>query len=530
MFSLFKRNKQNPTTVIRLLLKSLNVKVSPSTLVRTLEEHPDYPNLLAISDSLAEWHLPNQAFKISKEEYNTNDLQFPFVAHLNTNGGIYMLVHEIKDNLVTYSNELKIKGSIAESDFLNQWSGVALYVQKVSKSGEKDYKVNLINSIVTKFHLPLFIFFIIVGLFQTIDFNNINLSIAMLLLIKLIGVTVSILLLIHSIDANNPFIQNLCSLGQKNNCNAILKSDAAKVTSWLSWSEVGFYYFTGTFISLLFVSNSYSLLAWLNLLALPYTIYSVSFQYKHKNWCVLCCTVQAILIAEFLININTTYALYIDFKIVIKGIMYLLLAFTLPILSWVILKPILLKAALTKPLKNQLRKFKYNSDLFNQILQNQPRYAIPDDLMPIALGNTDAKITITMVSNPFCEPCAKAHQVLDEWIKTRDDIQLKVVFSTANHDNDQKTKVARHLRALSLIKDNKLIEEALNDWYNQSEKKYENWALSYPVNWSEGLSIVTEKQKKWCELTEITFTPTIFINGYKLPQPYRLEDIKYLIN
>jgi len=32
--------------------------------------------------------------------------------------------------------------------------------------------------------------------------------------------------------------------------------------------------------------------------------------------------------------------------------------------------------------------------------------------------------------------------------------------------------------------------------------------------------------KAWCEKEGITHTPTIFINGYKLPKEYRIEDLK----
>ena len=38
-----------------------------------------------------------------------------------------------------------------------------------------------------------------------------------------------------------------------------------------------------------------------------------------------------------------------------------------------------------------------------------------------------------------------------------------------------------------------------------------------------------KKQKEWCELTDIDATPTIFINGRKLTEPYQTEDIKYFV-
>ncbi|RZK43163.1 MAG: hypothetical protein EOO90_04145 [Pedobacter sp.] len=180
-------------------------------------------------------------------------------------------------------------------------------------------------------------------------------------------------------------------------------------------------------------------------------------------------------------------------------------------------------------LKSQLKKFKYNSDLFNQALKNQPRYALPDDLMPIVLGNPEAKTTITMVSNPFCGPCAKTHQVLDQWLKTRDDVKIKIVFTTTDQDGDENTKISRHVSALSLLNDAELLGKALNDWYKQGDKKYEEWAGRYPVEYNANFAAVTARQKEWLKMAEITHTPTLFVNGYKLPDPYQLEDIKHLL-
>ncbi|MNL16035.1 hypothetical protein D3C87_1370560 [compost metagenome] len=150
--------------------------------------------------------------------------------------------------------------------------------------------------------------------------------------------------------------------------------------------------------------------------------------------------------------------------------------------------------------------------------------------MPIVLGNTEAETIITMVSNPFCGPCATTHKTLDNWLNMRDDIQVKIVFTTANHDDDPKTKVARHLTALSLHGDKKKVEQALNDWYDSDKKDYDTWAKNYPMQVNGEMEVVTQRQKEWCELTEVTFTPTILVNGYKLPDPYRLDDIKYLLS
>jgi len=54
--------------------------------------------------------------------------------------------------------------------------------------------------------------------------------------------------------------------------------------------------------------------------------------------------------------------------------------------------------------------------------------------------------------------------------------------------------------------------------------------LNIPVT-KTSIKLEFEKhpQQQWCAPAKISFSATVFINGYKLPDPYHLEDIKYLI-
>lgn len=529
MASIFNNNKPNVESVVCALLKKLNVKVSYTTITNCLQDHPEYPSLLAISDCLTEWGVSNQSYKIDLKDFDESDLYYPFIAHLPESGGRYVVVTKIENHQVYYSDEKSSMVVIPMVDFLKRWQGIALHGTANTSNGELNYKTARFKESLQQLIAPLAILLGIGLLYMFFAAQPFQLSILVLSFLKLSGISLSVLLLMQSLNANNPFIRNLCSLGGKNDCNAILKSDAAKLTAWLSWSEVGFFYFTGSFLSLLFVPASISILAWLSVLALPYTVYSISYQYRTKNWCILCCGVQGIIVLEAVTFLTTQSFQHSKFNVPLKTMLLTAAMFLIPILIWAFLKPFFTTSAQLTPIKQQLKKFKYNSDLFNQALKNQPRYAVDDALMPIRLGNAAAEIVITMVSNPFCGPCAKAHQTIDEWLQYRDDIQLKLVFTSSNVDDDPRTKVSRHLSALSNLENKELVGRSLNDWYNSKSKNYENWAVKYPVDLNDGLAQVTEKQNAWCELAEITFTPTILVNGYKLPEPYKLEDVKYLL-
>ena len=516
----------NTVWVVKSLLHILNVKVNTSTVRRTLKSHPDYPSLSAVSECLNEFNVPNQCYQIILDEYDKNDLLFPFIAFLPENNGSFIIIKNISNDTIHFSSEDNQHGQMSEKEFLSKWKGIALHAEASEKSIEKDYFKNKIAQYF-KYFAPLFIIVVICAI-SYIVFKNYNLSVWFLgvCAIKIIGACISILLLIQSINSNNHLILGLCNLTGKNNCNSLLKSDASKVNSWLNWSEVGLFYFSGSLISLIILPQSIGLISWLGALTLPYTIYSISYQYRIKNWCILCCGVQLTLWMEF---IALTAGSFFNSNIIFDNLYFIAICFFTPAFIWFFLKPFFVSASEIKLLQKQLQRFKYNGQLFNQTLTSQPKYAIHDDLMPIVLGNPDAKHVITMVSNPFCEPCGKAHETLSKLLSTNEDIQLKIVFSTNNQDHDERSKVAKHLIAFGTRHNKAQAREILEFWYKECVK-YDQLTEKFPLNFNEEINEAMENQKKLCNLANITFTPAFFINGYKLPEPYRINDLKYLID
>ena len=72
MFSQFEPNVKATIAFLKLL----NVKVNASAVNETLQNHPDWPSLLCISDSLKKWNVPNGAGKI--DVTNIDELPTPF--------------------------------------------------------------------------------------------------------------------------------------------------------------------------------------------------------------------------------------------------------------------------------------------------------------------------------------------------------------------------------------------------------------------------------------------------------------------
>ncbi len=182
-----------------------------------------------------------------------------------------------------------------------------------ANSGEKDYQLNrkkeiaATNKTYSLIAASVLIFFSTVYFLFTFFAGNFIMTAAVLLLIKMLGLAVTILLLVYEIDKSNAFVKSICTAGRQSNCGAVLQSKASKIIG-MSWSEAGFFYFASTFLFLLFPSatfvNKIFVLSIANCLAAPYILFSVYYQWKVvKQWCPLCLSVQAVLAMELIWSI-----------------------------------------------------------------------------------------------------------------------------------------------------------------------------------------------------------------------------------
>lgn len=517
--------KNNILTVVRQLLDQLKIKVNTGTLLRNLKSHPNYPSLLTISDCLTMLKIENNVYRIENELFSLSDLPFPFITYFSENKNTFLLVTDIYEGKLRISNEKHKNISMSDKDFLSSWESVILHAEPNEQSGELNFHQNRIYLLLQKMTIPFFLLSLFYSIYLTFNLNPFYWYILVLCIIKFVGIVITTALVAQSINLRHALIDSVCSANNINSCNALLNSKAAKVTSWLTWSEVGIFYFLSSFLVILIFPTLVPFLFWINTLALPYTLYSISYQYRMKKWCILCCTVQGLLIMELIVFSFSKVGLGFSqhFNLLFPASLCLLI----PITIWGLLKPILVEIPTSKKLKLQLNKFRYDSELFNTSLTNQAQYVIDNNFFPIVLGNAKSDTIITIISNPFCSSCSYVHHFFNEWLAWRDDFQVMTILVGYN---DRHKKVILHMMALGLLDDRNIVKTAMDEWFNKADQTFEKWAEKHPVVITEQVNAAYTKVENWCEMVDIMSTPTILINGYKLPDAYQLEDLKYLIN
>lgn len=536
-------------------LKLLKVKVNNATVNETLQNHPDWPSLLCITDSLNKWSIPNGVGKIDVDKIA--ELPIPFIACTYDKENPMMIitlaiVTQVSDTTVQIFQKNYNKPFIeSKQDFLKKWNGVYLIAEPNEHSGESNYKVNrqkaFLNSLIPAAafaSLIMLSFFFLNSVISVSSFSAVSIYIQYFILLT--GVVVTSLLLWYEIDKTNPLLQKVCTGIAKGNCNAILTGKQAKLFSWLSWSEVGFFYFVGSLLVILvgpavILSNSevsaglstnagLFVLAWLNILALPYTVFSVYYQWRiAKQWCILCLAVQALLVLGG-INVIANSFLFPLPQLPFLLIANCLLLFALPALLWFAVRPYILRLQQAKNTKREYLRIKFNNEIFDTLLKKQKAITIPTDGLGIDLGNPGATNTIIKVCNPYCGPCAKAHPKIEELIEQNKNVKAKIIFTTPNSKTHTAYNITNHLVAIAAQNNHTKTKQALDDWYLAAIKNYDAFAKKYPMNGEllkQGDKI--EAMDKWSKELEVFATPTIFVNGYQLPDAYGIEDLLYFL-
>ncbi len=514
----------NPVAVLQAWLRKVKVPVSQTTIRQTVENHPDYPSLLSLSDALDEWQIDNAALHLNSVE-QLRELPTPFVAYHTAQSGFYVLVESVAGESITFVEPTsRQRQTETLEQFQQHWSGVVLLAEKTEQSGEADYATLRRNERLNALRLPFAVASI--GLLLLLALSVVLPTLtglqAVWLLTKAVGLTLSIALVMKQLGHSNALTGRFCQTLSKAGCESVLQSPAATVVGNVHWSDVGLVYFAGGLLAAFLSSTQPQvspILGWLALLSLPYVVFSIYYQARvARQWCALCLGVQVVLLIESALALSQPLTLPTAFLpyAAFAG------AFLLPTALWLVGKPLWQQANETDSLRRQLARFKNNPDLFAALLQKQPQAPLwrPDAL--ITLGNPDAEHVLTVVTNPYCGPCAKMHRTLEELLSKRPNLRAEIIFLACDGPTGRATTVLRHLLAL----EDRV--SALNDWYAQDAKDYEQWAKHWPVYPEQTPFERAKAHCDWCLLGKIEATPTLFIDGHKLPEVYKLADLQHV--
>jgi uncharacterized membrane protein len=511
------------------LVKKANIKVTATSLKKELIAHYDFPSLASISDVLEQFNVPNLATKLNPKQLL--QIPLPALAHLNIDEGCFVTIMNISGNLIEWNhNTLGIKSESID-DFSTKWDGVTLLIEPNEDSGEADYEKNSRAEFIESLRTPSIIVGLLICLFFLIYpiIKNYTLSLHWqfygLIATKSIGTILSILLIWYGLDANNPYLNKICQLNKKTNCQNILSSEAANIGGIISWSEVGLIYFLGGLLSLLFFQkNPIPLLQIISLFALPYTFWSVYHQaFIAKIWCPLCICVQALLWIEFIISLPILIKPIPFENFAELGVCFLFVANLIAL----IIKP-LKDSFQTENLNIEIQKLKFNPD-FVQSLLSKEAFLPPFDhkMQMIEIGNSESETVFQIVINPVCGACRQKFLDIIEIVAHNDEVKYQLILSSASKQDEISNQITKTILGAA---NNSQMIEALYAWFLKENQDFEIWrkALEYTMDNEKG-----ENQRlmhrQWLDEANITHVPVTYLNNVEIPTMYNAKEALKLL-
>ncbi|SHJ33179.1 vitamin K epoxide reductase family protein [Aquimarina spongiae] len=504
----------NLSTSLLSYLKQENIVLDKEAFNFRLLTHPNYPGLSSIVNTLEYFDITCDAYQVDIK--NLNSTPDHYLTFLKGRYGKQDLHHvQKKDN--TYYLDTQ-KTSIAH--LKNRWKGIVLLLEgKTNQTSKNSAKTRSLIPILGISSLLIFIGLIV-------NYNTVLES--LFYIFPLTGLVLSILSLKHIFQIENPVFDKFCKISTNSDCNSVINSKKWKIFEKISFSDISLIFFLSQLVSYFalsiadYTSAFFAYQTTILYCSLAIIAASIYFQkFVEKKWCPICLGISAILIIE------AVYIQYlIEFKhhyntnaLLLFGAIVLGLTF-----SWTHLKKLFNRLRFLEEIEIKSTRFLRNYSVFKTAILKT------HSIDPITLNSNNADLTITLITNPFCDYCQQAHSLLEK-IKAKypNRVSLDLLLNIDIEDEYEEYKlVCQRMITMQLNNKGQQFLAALHDWFEDENPN--GWLVKYDLEIDENKAnktLITQKQ--WCIQNQVDFTPAVLINGYKYPLIYDIEHLDYFI-
>ncbi len=305
-------------------LTALGVKHTTGYSDRQFAEMP-FQSMFGLANLLKQYGVATTGISVAEESRAEAMTQLPLPFLADTPDG-FAIVTGVSGGTVTYMTQHK-QFQVPVEKLLSGWNGIALLASADDQSVEPGYFRHHVAEIaegVKRWVLRLLVISLLgFGMWASGLWSHWAAWFTVAL--DCTGIWLSWLLVQKSLGIQNGAADAVCSVLEEGGCDQLARSEASSFMGIFKWSEVGLAYFSVSLLALLLFPATLPALAAINILCLPYTVWSILYQrFKAKVWCTLCVCVQAtlwLLFASYLAGGATarilpfTCALWVDLAV-----------------------------------------------------------------------------------------------------------------------------------------------------------------------------------------------------------------------
>lgn len=510
-------------------LKILKIPVSQEYLKNLLLCHTKYPYLISVADTLEKLGISYEFMRVDKN--NLIEGLFPFLMHIDNNDTGLVII--------SCPNDLKKHNGV-----IHLWSGLILKIEPkkdIIDVSNRRYIIKEKKSIIMSALLTCIIGFMAV--FTAFHYSSGY--VFSILITNLSGMFLGYILIKKELGIPSKVVDKLCSLKRNNNCTKALTAIRGKI----SLSELTFIYFVLQFSYIVLIlpveiDKAILILSFFSLLTFPIVIFSLVYQaFIVKAWCKLCLLVDFVLVMQGII----LYALPKLFNGIFNFEYYESTIFPLKILAILLIVSLVIFSVNyqrsicgLKSEESRIKRVFWNPDVFKYYLLKNPPLNMESHEDDFKIGDSNARIKLKLIIDLYCPSCWVAFQLVTETILLfPEKVSLLVCLSPTNKNESDIHQVYPTEYIVSYFMERiknhhvnvSVSIDLLNDWYRLNN--FEKFKQKYPLTDDTYYHRAREQSKrncKWLESNKIDQVPLLYINGYKMPNEYKLYELKNFIN
>lgn len=509
--------KTSPNIFVALL-KELDIPFTIEFAKKSYEEHPYKYTFYGIKQLCEKYGIKAQGVHL-KDKREITKMPLPIIVDYANDR---ILVKRIESNTVfldIYGEQIRL----SIDTFMEMWGGNVLYFLSDENSKEPEYEVHKKNS---HFDLLEIIISVLCGLLILIfcihkRFVS-SVYDVLLMITYIVGIVLTTMLLMKQLRINNYVVNRVCHSLNNSDCDQIIESNAAKIWRGYSWAEIGFCYFAVNFFCFLISSKFDNILACLGVFAITFSIWSVWYQKHLSQWCPLCLMVQGVIVCQLCL-----FIMYRRYPTILAiNLVYACLLFAVYVLVLIIVHKVLPLLRMRTELQQIKWRYNYlrlNSSVFRSFLFSAEKFSVTGSTL--FFGASSSSWQITILSNPYCNPCALMHKRIQKLIDSGN-FQVQYVFTSFKPEWNLINKYM--IAAYQQLGASKAWE-IYSEWYEYGKLKGESFFDKFNLDLSsENVAQEFEQHELWRNSTNLDSTPTILVNGHQLPFGYIVEDLLFI--
>ena len=529
--------------IIGICLSNLTIKFSKESIKKALKFRVQPYSFNYIKDILLYFSIKSKCYELTLEQIIQLN-EYPLFAQVKDKQEKFVLIIGGSDNHIEFYESQKGKKRLNFNDFKIIYSGYILIPLPDNYSGDPDYEFNIKKEkrdLLTKWGRIIGSIAIISSLVtqQLIFHKSLFIIWSVLLLLKVGALCVVSQILKIEFGESNSIIRKVC---KTSHCSQVLTSKAAKIFPGVSMGDIGVVYFGFGIILLCFIpflqesAPLLSILFFINLFTLPYTLFSVGYQhFIVKSWCPFCLSVMGILWLEFFLGCTFPWPKSL-LPVTITTLCLVLSSGIAAIVIWLFIKKLLVASTQNDNLQTYVDTVKKDPNIFNAILQNN------EDMQEITLnpefvwGDPGARNILTLVLSPHCPSCIAIYYSLKKYASFTIPENLKIILRFITKEDNEQSWDNQVIDTILTYMLNTQTEKALTlleSWFDMKPREINRWKKAMNLEGFSADKMAIQRRKlynEWFFSWKEATTPTIIFNQKIIPVYYTFENVTYLLN